>query len=158
MSNNPFATTSNQEIQPSSRFNYADWRERFILTILQIGCVFAIPMIVLSFPTASISDRILFIGSYIGLAAITVLPSPYLVRVYALLFTLFAVGVNAILSWGPWADGNIFLLACVLLSALFIHPAVPTSATWTLFLSPRGIWWISQNIKNSGSNDTDIIR
>ncbi|MBK8783974.1 MAG: GAF domain-containing protein [Anaerolineales bacterium] len=120
MSNNPFATTSNQEIQPSSRFNYADWRERFILTILQIGCVFAIPMIVLSFPTASISDRILFIGSYIGLAAITVLPSPYLVRVYALLFTLFAVGVNAILSWGPWADGNIFLLACVLLSALLL--------------------------------------
>jgi len=119
-SNNPFKTAQNQGGLPISQFNYADWRERFILTILQITCVFIVPMIVLSFPTASIGDRFLFIGLYIGLVAITVLPVPYTVRVFVLLVMPFAVGVNAIFSWGPWADGNIFLLACVALSSLLI--------------------------------------
>lgn len=107
-----------------SQFNYADWRERFILTILQIACVFIVPLIVLSFPTASTSDRFLFIGLYIGLVAITVLPTPYTIRVFVLLLMPFAVGVNAIFAWGPWADGNIFLLACVTLSSLLIDRRV----------------------------------
>lgn len=103
-----------------SKFSYTDWRAQFILTILQIASVVAIPMIVLSFPTASLSDRFLFIGLYIGLVSITILPLPYFVRAYFLLLIPFAVGVNAILAWGPWADGSIFLLACITLSSLLL--------------------------------------
>lgn len=121
-SNNPLKTTPSRSRDGllTSNFSYTDWRERFILTILQIVCVVAIPVIVLSFPTASISDRFLFIGLYIGLVAITILPIPYSVRVHVLLLMPFAVGVNAILARGPWADGNVFLLACILLSSLLL--------------------------------------
>ncbi len=124
ISNNPIKKSENRGELPVSQFDYADWRKRFILTILQIACVFIVPMIVLSFPTASVSDRFLFIGLYIGLVAITILPAPYSVRVFVLLLIPFAVGVNAIFSWGPWADGNIFLLACVTLSSLLIDRRV----------------------------------
>lgn len=124
ISNNPVKKSENRGELPVSQFDYADWRKRFILTILQIACVFIVPMIVLSFPTASVSDRFLFIGLYIGLVAITILPAPYSVRVFVLLLIPFAVGVNAIFSWGPWADGNIFLLACVTLSSLLIDRRV----------------------------------
>ncbi len=119
-SNNPSKTGFNRDDPLVSKFSYTDWREKFILAILQIACIFAIPLIVLSFSTASISDRFLFIGSYIGLVVVTLLPIPYFTRVYALLLMLFVVGVNAILSWGPWADGNAFLLACIILSALLL--------------------------------------
>ena len=119
-SNNRFNASPGQGNTLASRFIYTDWRERFILAILKIACVVAIPMIVLSFPTASVSDRFLFIGLYAALVAITILPIPYFIRVYALLLMPFAVGVNAILAWGPWADGNIFLLACIVLSSLLL--------------------------------------
>lgn len=124
ISNNPLKKSENRGELPVSQFDYADWRKQFILTILQIACVFIVPMIVLSFPTASVSDRFLFIGLYIGLVAITILPASYSVRVFVLLLIPFAVGVNAIFSWGPWADGNIFLLACVTLSSLLIDRRV----------------------------------
>ena len=133
--NNPFKTAQKGSLFVS-QFNYADWRERFILIILQIACVFIIPVIVLSFPTASISDRFLFIGLYMGLVAITVLPVPYSIRAVVLLLMPFAVGVNAILSWGPWADGNIFLLACITLASLLIDRRVDIVALFasTIFI------------------------
>ncbi|MFN8382234.1 MAG: GAF domain-containing protein [Anaerolineales bacterium] len=109
-----------QDNAPTSNFSYVDWRERFILVILQVTCVVAIPMIVLSFPTASLSDKFLFIGMYIGLVAVTVLPISQNIREYVLLLIPFAIGVNAIFSWGPWADGNIFFLVCVILTSLLI--------------------------------------
>ncbi|MBL8103090.1 MAG: GAF domain-containing protein [Anaerolineales bacterium] len=120
MNSGSFNPSSNRDNLLTSRFSYTDWRERFILAILRITCVVAIPMIVLSFPTASISDRILFIGLYVGLVAITLLQIPYPVRVYALLLMPFIVGVNAVLAWGPWADGSIFLLTCIVLSSLLL--------------------------------------
>ena len=133
--NNPLKTAQKGSLFVS-QFNYADWRERFILIILQIACVFIIPVIVLSFPTASISDRFLFIGLYMGLVAITVLPVPYSIRAVVLLLMPFAVGVNAILSWGPWADGNIFLLACITLASLLIDRRVDIVALFasTIFI------------------------
>lgn len=116
----PSPKASSQVNFLSSKFSYTDWREGFILTILRVASVLAIPMIILSFPTATTSDRILFIGMYLALVFITVLPTPYLIRAYALLFVPFAVGMNAILAWGPWADGSLFLLACIILSSLLL--------------------------------------
>lgn len=117
MSSNIPRTSSRDNIL-ASRFSYTDWRERFILAILQIASVVAIPMIVLAFPTATAFDRFLFVGLYIALIAVTVLPVSFSIRVYVLLLIPLAVGVNAVLAWGPWADGNIFLLACIVLSSL----------------------------------------
>lgn len=111
-------SSSGQGNSQLTAFNYTEWREQFILTILRIASALGIALIVFSFPTATLSDRFLFIGLYLFLVAITVLPVPYMLRAYSLLFMNFAVGVNAIIAWGPWADGNLFLLASVILAAL----------------------------------------
>ncbi|HND50544.1 MAG TPA: hypothetical protein PLL95_18385, partial [Anaerolineales bacterium] len=95
---------------PVIKFDLIEWREQFTRIVLQIASVLGIFLIVVSFPTASFTDKILFISVYIVLLIVTLLPTPYLLRVYLLLIAITAIGVNAILAWGPWADGTIFLL------------------------------------------------
>lgn len=104
----------------SSNFDLKTWREGFVLNVLRIACVLGIFLIIVSFPTATIRDRFLFIGMYLALIATTILKVPYSLRAYLLLFVNFAVGVNAILAWGPWADGSIFLLAGVVMASLLL--------------------------------------
>lgn len=108
----------NSEIE--TRFDLSEWREQFIRTVLRIASVLGVFMIISSYTTATIMDRILFISLYLLLVAITVLPSPYSLRASLLLSIPILVGVNAILAWGPWADGTIFLLAGITLAALLI--------------------------------------
>lgn len=103
-----------------SVFDLAEWRERFIHAILRLAAILGIVLIALSFPTASLTDRILFPSLYLALVAITILPTPYALRAYLLLALTAAVGINGILAWGPWSDGSIFLLASVILSALLL--------------------------------------
>jgi GAF domain-containing protein len=120
MNNNPANTSyeaGNVQIQP---FDYIEWREQFILFILRIASVLGIFLVISNFPTASFSDRVIYIGLYVFLIVITALNVPYLLRVYTFLLLLFMVGANAILVWGPWQDGNIFLLTGITLASLLL--------------------------------------
>ncbi|MBI3150967.1 MAG: GAF domain-containing protein [Chloroflexi bacterium] len=139
-SSNPF----NKSPFYAANFNYKDWRERFILAILRIICVLAIPMIVLSFPTASVRDRFLFIGMYLVLIAITVLSTPYSIRAYGLLTMAFVVGTNAILAWGPWADGSLFLLAGIVLSSLLLDQQTDLFALGISIVFVIGVAFLQQ--------------
>ncbi|NOH03102.1 MAG: GAF domain-containing protein [Chloroflexi bacterium] len=104
----------------SPAFDWLGWRENFILLMLRLALLFGIFPIVISFPASPVFARILFIGIYLLLAAVTLLRLPYLVRAYTLILTVFSVGMNAIIGWGPWADGTIFLLAAVVLSSILL--------------------------------------
>lgn len=115
-------STVNNEAQQS--FNINEWREGFILTILRIGCLLGIILLSVSFSTATTTDRFLFIGLYVVLLAITLLKVPYAVRAYTGVFTIFIVGINSVLAWGPWIDGSLFLLASVVLGALLFDRRV----------------------------------
>jgi GAF domain-containing protein len=101
-------------------FDLNKWREGFILAILRIASVLGIVLIVVSFPTSTLQDKLLYIGLYLLLLGITILPAPYTLRANILLALNFAVGINAILAWGPWKDGNIFLLTAVVLSSVLL--------------------------------------
>jgi len=115
---------NNPSPQPARTFDYQGWREYFIVTILRITCVLGITVIAASFPTATTADRILFISLYVVLLIITIAEVKYSVRAFALLLMFFAVGVNSILAWGPWLDGNIFFMAFITLSALLFDQRV----------------------------------
>lgn len=104
----------------SPTFDLRDWRERFIRIILRIASVLGVVMMGVSFPTASFTDRILFVTMYLVLLSITLLPTPYNARAYLLLVMVSIVGVNALLAWGPWADGLLFLLTAVVLASLLL--------------------------------------
>jgi GAF domain-containing protein len=111
-------------VQLSGSFDYKGWRENFIVTILRIACVLGITIIAASFPTATTTDRILFISLYIILLVITVVRVNYSMRAFTLLFMVFTVGVNSILAWGPWLDGSVFFIAFIVLSALLFDQRV----------------------------------
>lgn len=111
-------------VQLSGSFDYKGWRENFIVTILRIACVLGITIIAASFPTATTTDRVLFISLYIILLAITVVRVNYSTRAFTLLFMVFIVGVNSILAWGPWLDGSVFFIAFIVLSALLFDQRV----------------------------------
>ena len=117
-STSPASQKPAQDSVASAAFNYKGWREKFILVILRISCVAGIALIASSYSTATLNDRILFIGLYLILLAVSILPATYNIRAYTLLVMIFAVGVNAILAVGPWVDGSLFLLIFVVLSAL----------------------------------------
>ncbi len=108
----------------TAAFDYKGWREQFITTVLRIACVLGVALMVISFPTATPADRILFISLYIFLLAITVLQVPYSIRAFSLLIMVFTIGTNSILAWGPWLDGSIFFIAFIILSALLFDQRV----------------------------------
>lgn len=125
MNNNFFSlqssTTKNQQ---SAAFDYKAWRESFLLITLRIACLLGVGLITISYSTATTTDRILFIGLYVILLAVTFLRVSYSIRAFSLLFTLYTIGVNSILAWGPWLDGSVFFIVFVTLSALLFDQRV----------------------------------
>ena len=126
MNNNTpsWQTSGRRENLRSDTFDYKGWREQFTSTILRIACVLGFALMMISFPAATTIDRILFIGLYIFLLAITVLQVPYSLRAFSLLMMVFTIGTNSILAWGPWLDGSIFFIAFITLSALLFDQRI----------------------------------
>lgn len=122
---NPPRQSANRHENPNlDTFDYTGWREHFISTVLRIACVLSIALLAVSFRTATITDRVLFISLFIILLAITVFRVSYSTRAFSLLFIVFAVGTNSILAWGPWRDGSIFFIAFIALSTLLFDQRI----------------------------------
>lgn len=136
MNSSASLSNSKQTNTPSiAAYDYRQWREQFILVVLRIACILGVILIASTYSTATASDRILFIGLYVVLLVITLAPVSYAIRAYALLGILFAVGVNAILAWGPWLDGSIFFLSFITLSALLFDNRMDITAIATSTLT-----------------------
>ena len=118
--NNPMDNQPKSSLPYLDQFDLLKWREGFTLTLLRLAAVLGIVMIVITFQNTKMVDRFLFIGIYMLLLGVTVLNVPYTSRAIALLIATFAVGMNALINWGPWADGNVFLLATIALSAVLL--------------------------------------
>ncbi len=110
--------SKHSQTSQSAAFNYKGWREKFILTIMRIACVSGIAVIILNYDNPRPSERIVFIGLYLALVAITLLPVPYRVRAFTFLGIIFISGIFTILTWGPWSNGSLFLLVTVALASL----------------------------------------
>lgn len=135
----PASANPTPEQSALSSFDYKGWREYFILTVLRVACVAGAALIAISFPTASYSDRILFVSLYIILLGITLIKTPYVIRASSLLIISFVVGVNSILSWGPWLDGNIFFIGFITLTALLFDKRVDLLAFSASIISFVGV-------------------
>ncbi len=109
---------NNKKSISDSIYNYKQWREQFILFVLRASSVLGVVLIAGSFSTATAFDRVLFSALYLALLLITIVKFPYAVRAYGFLFMIYAIGVNAVLAWGPWLDGSIFFLGLIAMSSL----------------------------------------
>jgi GAF domain-containing protein len=124
MNNRLFSSTGGNKRQTPTPFNLNEWRETFILTILRLACVLGVILIVITYPTSTFVDRALYLVIYTSLLAITILPTPYFVRGYTLLVMVLAIGANAIFAWGPWKDGNVFIMGGIILAAILFDRRV----------------------------------
>lgn len=129
---------------PVQSFDYKGWRETFINTTLRTICILGIPLLGLSFPNATNVDLILFLVIYAILLVITFAPLKYDVRALVLLFIIYATGVNSILSWGPWLDGNIFFIAFIALAALLFDQRLDLVALAVSILTFAAISFLQQ--------------
>ena len=120
----PSIQSSNREDYGSATFDYKGWRESFITTVLRVACVLGIAIIAVSFSTATTINRVLFISLYIILLIVTLVPVKYSVRAFAMLFTIFVVGLNSMLASGPWPETSIFFMAFIVHSALLFDRRV----------------------------------
>ncbi len=139
-------------IKPGSRpspehgtFDLNEWREQFILVVLRIIAILGIVLIVTTFPTATPGDRILYIGMYAALLAITVLRVSYPWRAAVLLVLSFSIGINATLAWGPWKDGSLFLLTGITLAAVLYDRRVDLVGLGVVALTVSAIAVMEQN-------------
>ena len=123
----PFLQPLSASVNTSS-FDYKGWREQFIVTVLRIACVLGAALLIASYPTATAADRILFPAIYFVLLAITIFKTPYSVRAATLLFMIYVIGANSILSWGPWLDGSVFLITFIIIAALLFDNRVDVFA------------------------------
>jgi GAF domain-containing protein len=135
---------SSQENQRSAAFDYISWRAGFLLSTLRIACVLGIGLIVISYSTATLADRTLYIGLYVVLLVLTFFRVSYSVRAFSLLLLVFSIGVNSILTWGPWLDGSIFFIVFVTLSALLFDQRLDLFALAVSILTFAAIGYVQQ--------------
>lgn len=119
---------SQKEPLDPAAFDYTGWRGRFISVVLRVSSILGIALLLIAFPTAAQSDRILYLVLYAILLAVTYLPSPYWLRAGVLLGLSYAIGLNALLSWGVWVDATLFFLQFVGMAALFFDRRVDVFA------------------------------
>jgi GAF domain-containing protein len=145
MTNRTPSSSSNNGDSGIQSFDLAEWREGFILAILRIASVLGIVLIVITFPTSTLQDKILYVALYLVLLGITILPTPYSLRTNILLLMTFAVGINAIIAWGPWKDGNIFLLTGIVLSSILVDRRLDIAALITSTIAATVIATLQQS-------------
>jgi GAF domain-containing protein len=145
MINRTPSSSSNNGAPGIQAFDLAEWREGFILAILRIASVLGIVLIVITFPTSTLQDKILYVALYLVLLNITILPTPYNLRANILLLMNFAVGINAIIAWGPWKDGNIFLLTGIALSSILVDRRLDIAALITSTIAATVIAILQQS-------------
>ena len=109
--------------QPSENldFSYTRWQASFLQATLIGACVFGLLAIIPA--VLGTADPILigiYIGAYIALLLITILPAPYTIKAVTLVGLLFLLGISGLLETGIRGDSRLFMLATVTMATLLL--------------------------------------
>ncbi|HND92073.1 MAG TPA: GAF domain-containing protein [Anaerolineales bacterium] len=109
--------------QPSENldFSYTRWQASFLQATLIGACVFGLLAIIPA--VLGTADPILigiYIGAYIALLLITILPAPYTIKAVTLVGLLFLLGISGLLETGIRGDARLFMLAAVTMATLLL--------------------------------------
>ena len=109
--------------QPSENldFSYTRWQASFLQATLIGACVFGLLAIIPA--VLGTTDPILigiYIGAYIALLLITILPAPYTFKAVTLAGLLFLLGISGLLETGIHGDARLFMLAAVTMATLLL--------------------------------------
>jgi GAF domain-containing protein len=116
--NFPLPAMTEGEVINSAAFDYKGWRERFIAVAWRLASLLGGVMLLVSLPSATPRDRVLFTGLYAAMLAVTFLKTPYWFRSGILLAACYLAGLNALLAWGVWVDATLFFVTFVAMTGL----------------------------------------
>ena len=110
-------------------FNYDQWRERFLRTVLWVVSILGAVLILANIPSASVVEFIVYITLLVALFAATLLPLPYLVKAGTLIAVGYFIGLYNLIGYGPYQDATLFFLAITIFSSLLFDQKIE----WYLF-------------------------
>lgn len=104
----------------NTNYSYTTWRARFLRTTLIIASIFglvAIAPAILGTQTEPIYKWI-YVGVYLTLLAVTILPAPYSIKAGTLILLIFSLGIAGLIETGIWGDARLFMLGAITLASL----------------------------------------
>jgi len=109
-----------KQLSQSKEFSYAAWRAGFLRTTLMaasaFGLVAVIPAVIGTLTKPFYAW--LYIGLYLSLLAVTVLPVSYTIKAGTIIFLAFSIGVSGLIETGIWGDARLFMLGTITLASL----------------------------------------
>jgi GAF domain-containing protein len=106
------------------------WRKTFafplLISVLIIGLFTFIPAFL---ATTNIATKIVYGATYLLVVSATIFPASYNMRIFAFLASVFAIGVNELVSYGILGDGLVFFYATVVIATLMLSPRAGRIAT-----------------------------
>ena len=114
--------TSTPENLEAITFSYAEWRLRFLNLVLRGACIVGLIVAIVASIDTSFILVMIYAISYLTILIVTFVPLSYRVRAVSFLAVLLAVGVASMLETGIRVDARLFLLAFVVMAAMFFGP------------------------------------
>jgi len=132
--------------QPSGNieFSYANWRAGFMRTTLIGACAFGALAVILTVFVGSSGPFYngLYIGAYVALLAVTILPASYSIRAGVIIALIFGLGISGLLETGIWGDSRLFMLGAIALASLLFSWRVGWAITGLTMLSYLISGWL----------------
>jgi len=99
------------------------WRERFAAPLMVSALIVGLFVLTSAFlATDNIATKIFYVVAYLFLLAITVFPFAYNTRIIVFLVSVFAMGINELISYGILGDGLIFFFGTVVVATMMFSP------------------------------------
>ena len=123
---------------------YRRWREGLLRPILNISLLFGFIALVAAILThQSLAMTLVFVGAYICVVLVAVLPMPFWLRAGIILLAVYALGLNELFSLGIEGDGIFFFLAFITLATMFFSPRGGLIASAISLIAFAIIAWLS---------------
>ena len=142
----PRINNPNLNPEASTRQLYTNWRENLARPLLIGVLVFGIAAVI---PAVNASESILldsiFIGTYLLVALVTIIPFHYHVRISAFLLAVYILGIGELITHNILGDGLFFFLALVIFAAMLVSPRAGIISIATNLLTFIIFGWLFLN-------------
>ncbi|RPH58259.1 MAG: hypothetical protein EHM81_10315, partial [Chloroflexi bacterium] len=100
-------------------FSYTNWRAGFMRATLIGASIFGLLAVIAAVLGQPFSIYIVvYIGAYLALLILTILPVSYSIKAGTLLALTFGLGISGLLETGIWGDSRVFMLCAITLASL----------------------------------------
>jgi len=115
-------------------FSYEEWRLRFLTLILRGASIVGLIVAIVASIDTAVALVVIYTISYLTILVITFAPLSYRVRAIGFLAVIMALAIASLLETGIRVDARLFLLAFVVMAAMFFGPRAGIIAAGISFI------------------------